>query len=172
MNLDQIQTSLTKALADHDYHQAAQLVVEARRDHFLTVDGSPDLQGRSYAYRQWYGEAVDAVGLKEDERTKLLGRMRFHIGNALRDSLTADELTSAGLLQVSPVKRGKANYEQRSMPHRIVTGTHRLSSDEEIDQLCEFLHGITTRLDPSNMAEASRYELVATTKALLKKISA
>lgn len=130
--------------------RAAGLLAEVRINHFMSNDGSPDYQGRSWAYRTWFGELLDSLNLSADDRTKLQGRLRFHTGNALREKVPAEELEAHGLKRVSPMQRGKANYEQRSTPHRILRSGQRLSSNEELEDVTEILEGLARRIDTNN----------------------
>ena len=171
MSLEAIQQALEKYLRTDDLHAAANVVVEARSEYFLTADGSPDYGGRSYAYRQWYGSVVDTLNLSDSDRRKLLGNMRFHVGNALREALSPEELREAGLLVESPVKRGKRNYENRSAPYRVVTSHTKLSSEEEIHKVSELIEKLSRRLDPSEMAESSRSELEKAVRHLLSRVT-
>lgn len=169
MKLETLQTKLTESLRADKLHSAAKLIVEARTEHFLGKDGNPDYAGHSYSYRQWYSEVINSLGLPQDERRKLLGNMRFHVGNELRSIVPASELEDAGLLAVSPKQRGQMNYKGRSRPHQLFNSRTRLHEEDEIHQVSEYLENLARRLDPSEMAESSRSELEKAVRHLLAR---
>lgn len=172
MKLETLQTKLTESLRAGELQSAAKLIVEARKDHFMTGDGSPDLSGRSYAYRQWFADAVNALNPSAEEKTKLLGRLRFHTGNELRSKVPASELKEAGLLAVSPAQRGKQNYEQRSAPYRVLRSGTRIKNEAEIAEICKVLSALTRRIDGRTLAESSRTRLLTELAALEKAVRA
>lgn len=159
MNLEQLGTALTDTLRSGDEARAADLIVEARTNHFIDQKGNADLPGRSYAYRQWFGQALDQLNLSAEDRSKLTGRLRFRVGNGLRRVASAEELKDAGLLAVSPIQRGKRNYENRSAPYRAVRGTGRLD-DEDVAGVCEVLSGLTDRVEKSALSSTQRKRLM------------
>lgn len=171
MKLENLQQKLTDVLRQGDLHAAAELIVKARQNHFITADGSPDYGGRSYAYRQWFADAVNALNLPNKERMKLLGRLRFHAGNELRSVVPASELKSAGLLTVSPVQRGKQNYEQRSAPYRVLRGGRRITDADEVAEVCKVLSALAKRIDGRRLTDASRARLLDELTSLEQSIN-
>ena len=170
MDLETIQDRLVKALKANEMREAARWVVQARSEHFLTKEGLPDYSGRSWEYRSWFSDVTNSLNLPDPERARLMSRLRFHVGNRLRDEVREEELADAGLLKVSPAQRGKSNYEHRSLPYRIVTSGKKLTTDEEIAQVTEILYSIGVRLDTSNVSDDVRNELKATVADLSKRV--
>ena len=161
MDLQTIQDHLVKALRANELREAARWVVQARSEHFLTKEGLPDYSGRSWAYRTWFSDVTNSLNLPDPERARLMARLRFHVGNHLRDEVREEELSEAGLLAVSPVERGRRYFERRSSPYRIISSDKRLYSDAEIEEVCEILHRISTRLDINKISKSSLHELQA-----------
>ena len=151
-------------------HEAARWVVQARSEHFLTKEGLPDYSGRSWEYRSWFSDVTNSLDLSDLERSRLMSRLRFHVGNHLRNEVREEELAEAGLLKVSPAQRGKRNYEHRSLPYRIITSGRKLTTDEEIAQVTEILYSLSVRLDTSKVSKATRHELKETLADLAKRI--
>lgn len=77
--------------------QTAGLLVSAR-EHFLMEDGTPDINGRTYAYRKWAGSVYSDAGISGESLTSTKAAVRYHVSNVLRDRLTPEELKERGLL--------------------------------------------------------------------------
>lgn len=100
--------------------EIGKLLAEARVNHFTNADkGIPDYQGRSMAFRRWYGEILDDLNLPKQERSNLASAIRYASGNALRQVLTDDQLEEAGLKKISPKERGSKSYAKISAPYRL-----------------------------------------------------
>lgn len=100
--------------------EIGKLLAEARVNHFTNADkGIPDYQGRSMAFRRWYGEILDDLNLPKQERSNLASAIRYATGNALRQVLTDDQLEEAGLKKISPKERGSKSYAKISAPYRL-----------------------------------------------------
>lgn len=135
MNLETLTEQISTLLRKPDLtavKEAASLVIDARSGFFLTPSGHPDYAGRSYAYRQWYGDIIRSLNMEEKDRAKLQSRMRFHMANIIRDRLNDEELKDAGLMKIKPVERGHHNYAQRSKIYKMVTETDPL--DDPLDR--------------------------------------
>lgn len=116
-------TSKTVALK-----QLASLLVDLRSQY--ERNGMPDWSGRSFQYRAHVSTIFDSSDLSEKQRKDVVGLLRYHVGNELRDRLTSDELESAGLKAESPKQRvlqAKGSYKTAE------TAVKRLS--EAVDSL-------------------------------------
>jgi hypothetical protein len=83
---------------------AARDVVEIR-SRMTTGDGRPDWGGRSSGYRRAIAEILQAAGVPAESRQGVQSGIRYHLGNALRERLTADELRDAGMSHLAPKER-------------------------------------------------------------------
>ena len=91
--------------------QIAGLLVELRGFH-TTKDGLPDWRGQSWAYRSEVGEIYDEAGLDAAGEGSLKVALRYHIGNALREDLTPEQLEEVGLHVKPPRERTAGRYKK------------------------------------------------------------
>lgn len=129
-----------------DNSEVAELIVQARIDHFIRPDGTPDYKGKSYGYRVWFGELLDSLKLGDD-RDKVASRIRYSTGNALRRVLTKEQLEDAGLKPISPRDRSSMTYRKISGPYMKLNGPIR--SEEDVDLLSNiFIETLDNIRDP------------------------
>lgn len=95
----------------------AALLVEARQ-HFHRRDGSPDLLGKSYAYRQYVGSIYDESGLPKDLMTKIKGSVRYHVSSAIRERYDQETLEQYGFGESSARER---SAEQRANKSALIS---------------------------------------------------
>lgn len=114
------------------YRDAARLLVEARR-YFVGADGAPDWRGRTYTYRQFVGGVYGDAGVPVGDRSRVSAALRYHVGNALRELLDADELARLGLSEESPLARARVQRAEKADLIRAVTGS--ASGLESVDAL-------------------------------------
>lgn len=81
------------------------------RGHFFNREGAPDWAGRTHAYRMWVRDATAAANLTPADRTSIQAAVRWHVGTALRERLSPEQLEAIGLKVKSPRER---NIEQRA----------------------------------------------------------
>lgn len=91
------------------YRDAAQALVKLRALH-TTRDGRPDWRGQSWDYRQRVNDIYNAAGLPSTPNHPIKSALRYHLGNALRESLSEDELQDAGLHITTPRDRQYARF--------------------------------------------------------------
>lgn len=91
----------------------AELKIELR-EHYLTDDGEPDWAGKTYAYRAATRELYSQAGYAADEAQATQAAIRYHVGNLIRERVSAEELADLGLRDVSPKERAKASRDARS----------------------------------------------------------
>lgn len=130
----------------------ARLIVEARRDHFITPRGGPDLQGRSYAWRNWYGEILREAFPDNDERLKMGSRLRYGIGVALREMIPTDELKEAGLMEISPRERTAMNNKERSIAYKTVTES--VENMEDVEGLYSIVVTAASKIEDPELLES------------------
>ncbi|WP_030962667.1 hypothetical protein [Streptomyces sp. NRRL S-378] len=94
------------------------VVLVALRSRCIGTDGRTDWVGRSADYRGKAQELYRQANIPEDSQDTIQGAVRYHIGNILRDELSAEELEDYGLKTLSPVARGR---ERRASRAAIVT---------------------------------------------------
>lgn len=82
------------------------------RSLYTTEDGLPDWKGVTYAYRQEVRDIYSEAGLPPTNNHPVKATLRYHVGNALRTELTADELAEAGLLANAPRERQAWKYKE------------------------------------------------------------
>ena len=89
--------------------EAAGYLVELR-SLFTTKAGDTDWRGQSWDYRRAVGEVYGDAGLAPDDPIKVA--LRYHIGNALREDLTPEQLEEAGLSARAPRDRMQWRYKK------------------------------------------------------------
>lgn len=102
-------------------HEAAGYLVDAR-SLFYTADGTPDWRGRSYAYRRWVGDVYNEAGLPRDVLPTVQAAVRYHVGNVLRERLSADELAGLGLRSVGPRERSVEKRNRQALVLALFEG--------------------------------------------------
>lgn len=83
--------------------QLASILVDIRAMH--ERNGMPDWAGRSFEYRAQVSKIMRSAGLSDSDRKKVIGLLRYHVGNELRERVSAEELLKAGLKPESPKQR-------------------------------------------------------------------
>ena len=106
--------------------QMAELLVDLRSQ--FERNGMPDWNGRSFQYRAFVSNIFDGAGLTAEQRKDVVGLLRYHVGNELRDRISPEELQQAGLKVESPKQRvlqAKGTYKT------VETAVKRLSEAVE-----------------------------------------
>ena len=104
------------------YHAAAERILEAR-ENFLGDDGSPDLAGRTFAYREWMKSVYFRAGLGGDQMRKTQAAVAYHVGNVLREMYDEETLEAYGLRAMGPRERSVEKRERMNAVLRSVTGS-------------------------------------------------
>lgn len=109
-------TALRRAIAAESgdertraYRATADLLVELRT-HFTNSDGEPDMRGTSFPYRDAVRDIYAEAGLTSDPNDPVKAALRYHVGNALRERLSADELVAYGLAKANPRDRQRERH--------------------------------------------------------------
>lgn len=126
--------------------RAAETLVDARAV-FSTADGEPDWRGRSYAYRRWVREVYDEASLPRDELPAVQAAVRYHVGNVLRDRLSADELEDLGLRAVGPRERSVEKRTRHAQILALFEGAP-ISDPEEAEEAVVALCRALSRIRP------------------------
>lgn len=87
-----------------DYLKALAEVIVALREQF-DYEGRPDWAGRSWEYRTTVASIYEMAGIPPSSTDGLQSSLRYHVGNLLRERLTPEQLSEAGLLVQSPRER-------------------------------------------------------------------
>lgn len=106
--------------------QLASLLVDLRSQ--FERNGMPDWNGRSFQYRAFVSNIFDSANLTAAQRKEVVGLLRYHVGNELRERISPDELRAAGLKVESPKQRvlqAKGTYKT------VETAVKRLSEAVE-----------------------------------------
>lgn len=85
------------------YVKLAKVIVQLRSK--FQYNGKPDWAGKSQDYRNAASKIYEGAGVPPDSLMGIQSNVRYHIGNELRERLTADELTEAGLSVEGPRER-------------------------------------------------------------------
>lgn len=102
--------ALRRLPTDDEYEQrrllrtVADALVKLRALH-TTKDGRPDWRGQSWEYRQRVNEIYNEAHVPPEANHPIKASVRYHLGNALRENLTAEELEEAGLNPLTPRDR-------------------------------------------------------------------
>jgi hypothetical protein len=107
------------------YKKFAGIVVDLRSRFRNSKDTAPDWRGQTQAYRDAVAKMYEASGVPADSVDNMQAAIRYHIGNALRERLSAEDLAAAGLQAESPVERAR----QRNQ--RAAASGDDLPEDEE-----------------------------------------
>lgn len=91
------------------YKTLAGIIVDLRKRFQNSKDTGPDWKGQTQAYRDTVAKMYKQSGVPEDSVSNMQAAIRYHIGNVLRERLTADELTEAGLSVEGPLDRSRTN---------------------------------------------------------------
>lgn len=91
----------------------ARVLIELRR-RCINAGGNSDMRGQSKEYRDLVKEIYLAAGVGKEKAETTQQAVRWHIGNFLRDEMTAEELSDYGLKESSPIERSQDGREQRA----------------------------------------------------------
>ena len=150
---EQIRRLLTDP-STNNKNEAARLLIEARLN-FFERNGEADIQGRSFAYRDWYGDILNSLNLSYEERLKIQNSLRYHTNQILRDELNIEELQELGLLTNKPTERRMNKHSRMTQALDLVEGKGRLT-DEEFSTLIAVIPRLT------NSQKASRVKAITT----------
>lgn len=114
---DLIETGATTLREAHEHNVAltaayktlAGVIVDLRKQFRNSKDTAPDWAGQTQAYRDTVALMYSQSGVPQDAVSGMQAAIRYHIGNVLRDRLSADELTAAGLSVEGPLDRSRTN---------------------------------------------------------------
>lgn len=93
---------------------AARAVVDVRS--MFECDGRPDWRGRSAEYRAVAQEMYRAAGIEADSVSPFQSKVRYHVGVALRDRASAEDLEALDLHPVKPSARAARARRRRTAP--------------------------------------------------------
>lgn len=116
---------------------AGRILVDIRRHHFITPRGDADLQGRSFAYREWHGQFMRETFPDEKKRKSVGARLRYAVGVALREMLTPEELEAAGLQKIGPKERIAKNNAQRAEAYKLLN--HQIENFADASAIMQLL---------------------------------
>jgi hypothetical protein len=88
----------------HHLRATADLLVDLRALH-LDHEGAPDWRGKTFAYRDLIRSVYAAAGLPPESGDTAKTALRYHVGIALRERLSAAELDEMGLSPLDPRDR-------------------------------------------------------------------
>lgn len=91
----------------------AKVLVEAR-SHFTDAEGEADWKGKTYPYRQWVRGVFDEANLRGEESKRVQSAIRYHVGAALRDRLSPEDLEKHGLIPQTPRERSHDRRQARA----------------------------------------------------------
>lgn len=128
----------------------------AAREFFYTKDGDPDWAGRTYAYRTWVREVMAQAHVPADVLTSTQAAIRYHVGNALRERLSDEELEDLGLRKASPRERSVEKRERTSEALALVSGGQAIDTADEIAAASRALVGVLRRIQRGDMPSSAR----------------
>ena len=142
-----------------EFRRVADILVELR-SRYTTPDGTPDWAGNSFAYRQIVADIYSKAGLPADGQSSIKASIRYHVGNALRERINAEELEDAGLIAETPRQRHfvrqnpKTKREAERLASDTVAGLYTLA--QRLAHLDARSVGTLTSADRSRVAAATR----------------
>lgn len=149
------------------------------RQSFTTTDGLPDWGGRTHAYRDAVAGIYASAGIPRDSADNTItSAVRYHVGNVLRETAPAEDLTALGLSSAGSAVRRRASRDRISAlaragaaqdggrakadPLKLIAGAEVLLSRVSADALAKLT-------DPERRAVAvASLEAIATTAASLR----
>jgi hypothetical protein len=140
---DEARTSALRATAE--------ALVDAR-EHFYTADGSSDWTGRSYAYRRFVGDVYTDAAVPREDLATLQAAIRYHVGNALRERLSPEDLDALGLRTVGPRER---SVEKRSRQSALLAqmGGEPIETPEDALDALHTVDRILSRINASALKD-------------------
>jgi hypothetical protein len=145
--------------------EAARLLVDARA-HFFDAQGETDWRGRTYAYRRFVGEVFSAGNVPRDEIPTVQAAIRYHIGNALRERLSAEELTAIGLRPEGPRERSIEKRRNASALAGVLQGGAVLDDVDDALRALSAVSSALVRIPPSLFSRATNAERREAVEAL------
>lgn len=134
----------------------AEIIVDLRQSHTVK-DGRPDLGGRSAAYRRDVMAIYEGANVPRDDYDGIQTALRYHVNNRLHEIRTPDELTAAGLGQLSARERLAHDREAAQAVRAALKDPVLLAA--RIADLAELLDGATLAAEPAKRAKAARMAL-------------
>lgn len=144
----------------------------AAREHFFTREGSPDWLGRTYAYRRWVREAMDAAHVPADDLPTIQSAIRYHTGNVLRDYLDPETLDALGLKHSSPRERSVEKRERNSGTLSLFGGGAAITEADDVDHAVALVETFLRRLALADAPAKDRRRAAASLKDLCKHVCA
>lgn len=89
------------------YRRLAGVIVDLRKRFPNSQETGPDWRGTTQAYREAVAKMYEASGVEPDSVSNMQAAIRYHIGNVLRERLSAEELAAAGLKAEGPLQRSR-----------------------------------------------------------------
>lgn len=96
--------------------EVAVAVVEAR-SFFTLSDGSMDMLGRSYPYKQWAASLYTDAGVPREDRRTIQNNLSYHVNGVLHERYGSDEVAAHGMSEKSLSER---RTERRERELRII----------------------------------------------------
>lgn len=96
--------------------KVADAVVEARA-YFTLADGSMDMLGRSYPYKQWAASLYTEAGVPREERRAIQNNLSYHVNHVLHERYGSEEVAAHGMSEKSLSER---RTERRERELRII----------------------------------------------------
>lgn len=96
------------------YRKLAGVIVDLRKRFPNSKGTGPDWKGTTQDYRDAAQRMYDGAGVPADAVSGMQAAIRYHIGNVLRERLTEEELTQAGLSTEGPLDRARSRREAAS----------------------------------------------------------
>lgn len=140
---------------------AAAALVEAR-PHFQARDGSPDLLGRSHAYREFVTRVQDEAGVPHDDRASVQAAIRYHVSPLLRERF-AEEVEALGLSAGSSVERGRRRKERDARVVALFAGGSALDDVHDVSMVANLARLGVSRVAgwPTEATDAQRKRIRA-----------
>lgn len=93
-----------------------------------------DIAGTSQAYRDVVAKIYEGAGIPADSASTIQASIRYHIGNQLRTVFTPEELQAAGLSELTPLEKARAQREAANTANAAAATAAGEASDEEDEE--------------------------------------
>lgn len=120
---------------------------------FYEVDGQPDYAGRSHAYRVTMRDLWSKAGFADAaERDAAQARVRYHVGNIVRERIPAEQIEAAGLQGPSPREQTTERKRAVAALAQAASSAPLGDTDADLVRAVGASLAILLRLDPDRVA--------------------
>lgn len=126
------------------------------RSEFTDPDGRADYTGRSWAYRQEFGEILSEADLTPEQKHKVTALLRYHMSQILRDRLSEEQLKEYGLQTAHSLDKQRERRRAQSRLTRVLRQEEQIIDGREF---ADALRGVQFLLSNVDIARMPKRDL-------------